>query len=304
MVRIWRHRGGKVLFSKDEVLEVYRRHPLQEETIFSRVRDRVGANAPITEVDLAEDDETEITDQNHVGGTVFVQQLASKAGVTAETFVLDLGSGLGGSARYLAHVFGCRVHGIDFSPERHRAAVRFTDLVGLNDRVTFCCDDLMTAQLPSEHFDVVWGQSTWTHIEDKAALLHRCAQALQPGGRVAFEDIYLSRDPEGPSEQAALDELSDCWKAYMVREDTWCIAIMGVGLAVIVKEDLSGPMVEYYSHLLNIADRCGRNRFLEIEVRAWEHAVYLGSAGVLGYMRFVAKKTVGEHTPGSLKHST
>ncbi len=106
-------------FSKEEILEVYRNHPLQEEAILTRVRARGGATAPITELDLAQDRKTEITDQNHVGGLLFVKQLASKAGVTAETFVLDLGSGLGGSARYLAHMFGCRVHGIDFSSERH-----------------------------------------------------------------------------------------------------------------------------------------------------------------------------------------
>src|ERR1700692_1660167 len=103
-------------YTKREVLHVYERHPLQQRTILRRIRATRGTLIGLRETDLAVDDATELTDQNHIGGVKFVKELACAAGINSETKVPDLGCGLGGSARVLAAEFGCRVHGIDLSP--------------------------------------------------------------------------------------------------------------------------------------------------------------------------------------------
>src|ERR1700680_1379794 len=132
-------------YPKREVLRIYSRHPIQEKTLLRRVRATRGTLVGLIETDLAVDDVTELTDQNHVGGVTFVKELACRVGIDSETKVLDLGCGLGGSARVLATVFGCHVHGIDFSPKRYREALRLTKLVGLSELVTFECSDFMSA---------------------------------------------------------------------------------------------------------------------------------------------------------------
>ena len=48
---------------------------------------------------------------------------ARRAGITADTLVLDIGSGRGGPACYLAQQLGCRVVGIDASTVGHLQAV-------------------------------------------------------------------------------------------------------------------------------------------------------------------------------------
>ena len=106
-------------------------------------------------MDLAEDPFTEITDQNHIGGVKFVRDLAQKADVEPATDVLDLGCGLGGSARCLAHFFGCRVHGVDLSVERYREARQLTKLVNLDHLVTLQCGDLLRIALPRRRFDIL-----------------------------------------------------------------------------------------------------------------------------------------------------
>src|SRR5947208_8697371 len=122
-----------------ELRDLYRTHPLQGQSILKRIIDQRGTLVGITEMNLAEDPFTEITDQNHIGGVTFVKELAHKAGIGPSTDVLDLGCGLGGSARCLAYFFGCRVHGVDLSVERLREARGLTKLVGLDDLVTFQC---------------------------------------------------------------------------------------------------------------------------------------------------------------------
>src|SRR6185369_9973412 len=119
----------------EEIQKVYQQHPLREERILARVLSGGGTLTGLTELDLAEDPKSEVTDQNHIGGVQFVKELAAAAGVRPESQVLDLGCGLGGSARLLAHLHGCRVLGIDISRERCLEAESLTRRVGLQNLV-------------------------------------------------------------------------------------------------------------------------------------------------------------------------
>src|ERR1700730_15815430 len=56
-----------------------------------------------------------VLDQFHPRGLAATAELAKLAGITAGMSVLDLGSGVGGPARFLAATYGCRVTGVDLS---------------------------------------------------------------------------------------------------------------------------------------------------------------------------------------------
>ncbi len=76
-------------------------------------------------------------DQFHIRGILATQELAGAARIEPSSRVLDLGSGIGGPARYLAATFGCRVTGVDLSPGFVDAATYLTARCALSDRVTF-----------------------------------------------------------------------------------------------------------------------------------------------------------------------
>ena len=60
-------------------------------------------------------------DQFHTRGLAATAELGKLAGITAGTSVLDVGSGVGGPARFLAATYGCQVTGVDLSePSRFR----------------------------------------------------------------------------------------------------------------------------------------------------------------------------------------
>src|SRR5499427_5742711 len=76
-------------------------------------------------------------DQFHTRGLAATAELAKLAGVTADTVVLDVGSGIGGPARFLAATYGCQVTGVDLSEPFVEAARYLTERTGQSDRVSF-----------------------------------------------------------------------------------------------------------------------------------------------------------------------
>jgi SAM-dependent methyltransferase len=278
--------------SAREIQDLYRSHPLSQRAILKRIISQRRTLAGITEMDLAEDPLTEITDQNHIGGVKFVKELARQAGIRKTTLVLDLGCGLGGSARYLAYLFGCRVHGIDLSRERYQEAQYLTELVGLDHRVTFQLGDVLNVKRPSRQFDVLWGQSAWVHIEDKQRLVSKWSKSLKHGGRIALEEAYVRRVPWQLKERRKLNQLADHWKSYLVTLDTWKDILSSQSFDIAYKADVSTELSKLYRKLIRLSRTRVTTRIPRSEKEAWQLAIELVAAGIVGYFRLVAKKSL------------
>jgi cyclopropane fatty-acyl-phospholipid synthase-like methyltransferase len=263
---------------------------LRKQSILKRIVDQKGTLAGITEMDLAEDAVTEVTDQNHIGGVKFVRDLARKAGVGPATDVLDLGCGLGGSARCLAHFFGCRVHGVDLSVERYREARQLTKRVGLNHLVTFQCGDVLHMALPRRRFDVLWGQAAWVHIKDKERFIRKWAKALKAGGRIALEEAYVKRLPQSTTQKRNLDELADHWKSYLVGLDIWTEILSSQSFEVQYKADHSTELSKLCRKLIRLARTRITTEVPESEQKAWKLTVKLVRQGIVGYFRLIGRK--------------
>ena len=127
-------------------------------------------------------------DQFHMGGLAATVAFAERVGIDADAKVLDAGSGLGGPARYLGETFGCRVEGVDLSPDYVAIAQLLTERAGLSDFVMFREGDLMQLPFEDAAFDLVWTQHVAMNIADRAGLYRELRRVLKPGGRLAFYD--------------------------------------------------------------------------------------------------------------------
>jgi ubiquinone/menaquinone biosynthesis C-methylase UbiE len=129
-------------------------------------------------------------DEFHVRGREATVELARRAALGPGTRVLDVGCGLGGSARYLAAEHGCQVTGIDLTQEYVDVANALAGMVGLGDKVA--CRQASALDLPFEGsaFDVVWTEHVQMNIADKNAFYREIGRVTRPGGMLLFHDIF------------------------------------------------------------------------------------------------------------------
>jgi ubiquinone/menaquinone biosynthesis C-methylase UbiE len=113
------------------------------------------------------------------------------AGITAATSVLDVGSGLGGPARFLAATYGCRVTGIDLSASFVEAARYLTERTGQSALVSFETASALALPCDDGIFDVALLQHVAMNVVDRARLYREIRRALKPGGRFASFDVVL-----------------------------------------------------------------------------------------------------------------
>ncbi len=125
-----------------------------------------------------------------------VERLADRLGgrLSPGRTVLDLGSGYGGTARYLADRFGCDVVALNLSEaqnERHRAANAKRGLDHLIEVVTGSFHEVPYGE---GHFDAVCSLEAFCHSGDRSRVLSEAARVLKPGGALAFTDIMAADD--------------------------------------------------------------------------------------------------------------
>jgi sarcosine/dimethylglycine N-methyltransferase len=135
-------------------------------------------------------------DQFHMRGLEATRELARLAGMKEEQHIIDLGCGIGGSARLLAAEFGCRVTGVDLVEEFIRTATELTRKAGLAGRVNFHAGNMLDMPFEDNYFDAAWSQHTLMNIEDKPRLLEQIRRVLRPNGRLAlYEVVKGTADP-------------------------------------------------------------------------------------------------------------
>ena len=151
-------------------------------------------------------------DNYHYCGVEAMQICAEKLGLdsAASAHVLDIGSGVGGTARYLAWQYGCRVTGIELQPQLHQAAVALTQRTHLSQQVTLLQGNFLDGIDGSEGQFSGWlSLMVFLHISDRQTLFQQCAKVLQPQGKFYIED-YFQQNPLTKSEQIALAEHIAC----------------------------------------------------------------------------------------------
>src|SRR5439155_13687892 len=89
------------------------------------------------------------------------KHIAAKLLIQPGQSVLDIGSGWGGLALYLARECGAKVTGLTLSAEQHKVATRRAAMAGLADRVKFCLRDYREE---SGHYDRIVSVGMFEHV--------------------------------------------------------------------------------------------------------------------------------------------
>src|SRR5580658_1193916 len=128
-------------------------------------------------------------DQWHYHGTDAIRAAAERLGLGPASRVLEIGSGIGGPARYLAHTTGCHVTALELQPKVHALAAELTQRCGLAGQVLHLCGDALVWPMEDAGFDAVVSWLAVLHIPERRRLYARLARALRPGGWCYVEDL-------------------------------------------------------------------------------------------------------------------
>lgn len=134
-------------------------------------------------------DDLQPVDEFHIRGDTATKQLIQLAGFTPDMHILDVGCGVGGSARRLAQYAGCRVTGVDLSDAYIDTARRLTQLLGMQDRVSFEAASALELPFGDGRFDGAWSIQMGMNVEDKATWLKELHRVVRPGGRVVWYEV-------------------------------------------------------------------------------------------------------------------
>lgn len=183
----------------------------------------------------------------HTLGRLATAQLAQLAGVSGHDRVLDAGTGIGGTARFLAAEYGCAVTGVDLTEEYCEVARWLDDAAGLSDLVSIRQGDVTDLDLADGTFDVIFSQHVQMNIADKSALYAEAYRVLAPGGRLALWEIAGAADRISYPVPWA-DDPTD---SHVVAPDHLRAAVEAAGFRIEQWNDLTEPAGEMMAAVLS-----------------------------------------------------
>ena len=163
---------------------------------------------------------------------------AGLAGVGAGSHVLEVGSGSGGPAVYLASQRGCRVTGVEVNEHGVRNGAQLAAERGVAERVAFhAVDASRPLPFPPQTFDAVLSNDAMCHIDNRLAVLRDWHRVLRPGGRMLFTDAMILTGAVSHDEIAARSSIG---RYVFVPPGENERLIAGAGFTLLSSEDLTG----------------------------------------------------------------
>ena len=225
-----------------------------------------------------------------------VERIASRLrDPSEETRVLDIGSGYGGAARFLARSHGCRVSALNLSDVENETARRLNKEQGLDGKIEVVDGSFQEIRQPDESFDAVWSQDALLHSGNREQVVKEVARVLKPEGQFVFTDPMQADDcPEGLL-QPILDRihLEDLGAPAFYRA-----AAEKAGLCEVGFDDLTQHLVTHYARVLEETEKRGDDllevvspEYIERMKKGLRHWIEGGEKGYLTWGVFEFRPT-------------
>ncbi|MBJ3764246.1 class I SAM-dependent methyltransferase [Maribius pontilimi] len=192
-------------------------------------------------------DDLKPVDEFHTGGLEATLALLDQLEIDSNSHVVDLGCGLGGTARHIVHRYGARVTGVDLTPDFVTVAQELNRRVGYDQRITLHEGSVLDVPLTDGVADLVTMFHVGMNIADKNALFAEASRLLRPGGRFALFDVMLGAsdaDLVYPLPWSGIPETSRVEAPGVYRR-----AAHAAGLEQVSERDRSQFALDYFARL-------------------------------------------------------
>jgi sarcosine/dimethylglycine N-methyltransferase len=165
---------------------------------------------------------------------------------------LDIGSGFGGAARYLASTHGCSVVALNLSEvenSRHREMNKEEGLDRLIEVVDGSFEDI---PYPDGSFDAVWSQDAILHSGDRVRVLEEVVRVLKAGGDLVFTDPMQADDCPAGVLKPILERIH---LETLASPEFYLKTAERLGMERVSFEDLTSQLINHYSRVLQETER-------------------------------------------------
>eukprot|EP00746_Dinoflagellata_sp_MGD_P006167 gnl/MRDRNA2_/MRDRNA2_112007_c0_seq1.p1 gnl/MRDRNA2_/MRDRNA2_112007_c0~~gnl/MRDRNA2_/MRDRNA2_112007_c0_seq1.p1 ORF type:complete len:947 (-),score=207.94 gnl/MRDRNA2_/MRDRNA2_112007_c0_seq1:91-2931(-) len=179
-------------------------------------------------------------DQYHYLGLEANDEAIQLLSLSASDHMLDVGSGIGGPARYISWKSGCKVTGLELQEDLVTMGNEVTKMVGLADKVHLStCDaaDLTDKDI----YDVVCSFLVILHIPEapRQRMFHKLHDAMKDDGRLLIEDM-ICVSPTGVFSPKSEKDLRDVvGAAFVPNVERYRAALESAGFVDLEFEDIS-----------------------------------------------------------------
>jgi ubiquinone/menaquinone biosynthesis C-methylase UbiE len=135
-------------------------------------------------------------DEFHIGGRKATEELVAQLRPAEADHFLDVGSGLGGAARFVASRYKCQVTGIDLTEDYVKTGALLCKWVGLEHRVSLRQANALSLPFPDRTFSAAYMLHVGMNIHDKATLCSEAARTLRSGSLFGVYDVMRTADGE------------------------------------------------------------------------------------------------------------
>ena len=233
-------------------------------------------------------------DQLHYHGTDAIDIFIEKLEINEKTKILDVGSGIGGPARYLANKTGAEITAIELQSDQNNLAKDLTKKCGLSNKVNHICGDILDYDFKNQTFDAVVSWLTLYHIANHEILLKKLFDLLNPNGFFYTEDITSRINLSDADRKEIKKEIYGIHLPYF---DNYISNLEQNGFKLIFSEDMSSSWTDFTKERIK-----KYNSEKERNIRVHGKEVYESlnsfynfvgqyfSNGKLGGIRVIAKK--------------
>ncbi len=206
--------------------------------------------------------------------------------------VLDLGSGFGGSARFLAKEYQCKVECLNLSKAQNDINRQLIKEAGLEEKILVREGNFEELPYQDNSFDVVWSQDSFLHSGRRDTVLKEAYRVLKPGGCLVYTDIMQGDTATRAELQPVLDRIH---LESLSSVSFYRIAAKECRFREYFFQDLSRCLTAHYSHVLkeleerqsSLSDKISED-YIENMKKGLGHWINAGDKGLLrwGIFRF------------------
>ncbi|TPL87463.1 methyltransferase domain-containing protein [Mesorhizobium sp. B2-3-14] len=212
----------------------------------SGLEERILAALADTGVEIAHlsADDLAVVDEFHIGGVAATRELIDQMGLKPGARLLDIGSGIGGPARFAANNAGADVTGIDLTQSYVDIATSLSKRVGMAGKTRFVQGSALDMPFAKASFDAAMILHVGMNLPDKAKLMSEAARVLKPGGVFAVYDVMRLKDG---ALTYPLPWASDATMSFVATPADYRAAATVCGFSVIAERPRGAFAIEFFA---------------------------------------------------------